>query len=141
VTGRRSDQLNYASHASSNSLPFPPMPSHSLLYHLVVDYVRSEHIDIAEGRISQTCNRTEVMQELPDFVLAFSHHFKPRMRDGSHSTSMRFQPCIDGRIAGHILQLIHNSVILFSIASSAYLFALIVLYVLAPGLKRVEFAA
>jgi ACS family hexuronate transporter-like MFS transporter len=42
--------------------------------------------------------------------------------------------------AGHILQLTHSYVILFSIASSAYLLALIVLYVLAPGLKKVEFA-
>jgi MFS transporter, ACS family, hexuronate transporter len=43
--------------------------------------------------------------------------------------------------AGHILQLTHSYVILFSIASSAYLLALIVLYVLAPGLKKAEFAA
>jgi hypothetical protein len=43
--------------------------------------------------------------------------------------------------AGHILQLTRSYMILFSIASSAYLLALIVLYVLAPGLKKVEFAA
>jgi len=43
--------------------------------------------------------------------------------------------------AGHILQLTHSYAVLFGIASSAYLFALIVLYVLAPGLKRVEFSA
>ncbi|HWY21341.1 MAG TPA: MFS transporter [Candidatus Acidoferrum sp.] len=43
--------------------------------------------------------------------------------------------------AGHILQLTHSYVILFGIASSAYLLALIVLYLLAPGLKKVEFAA
>jgi ACS family hexuronate transporter-like MFS transporter len=43
--------------------------------------------------------------------------------------------------AGHILQLTHSYAILFGIASSAYLLALIVLYVLAPGLKRVEFTA
>jgi MFS transporter, ACS family, hexuronate transporter len=43
--------------------------------------------------------------------------------------------------AGHILQLTHSYGILFSIASTAYLLALIVLYVLAPGLKKVEFAA
>jgi MFS transporter, ACS family, hexuronate transporter len=42
--------------------------------------------------------------------------------------------------AGHILQLTHSYAVLFGIASSAYLFALIVLYVLAPGLKKVEFA-
>jgi ACS family hexuronate transporter-like MFS transporter len=41
--------------------------------------------------------------------------------------------------AGHILQLTHSYVILFGIASSAYLLALIVLYMLAPGLKKVEF--
>ena len=35
-------------------------------------YMRSEYIDVAEGRISQTCNRTAVMQKLPDFVSAFS---------------------------------------------------------------------
>jgi ACS family hexuronate transporter-like MFS transporter len=41
--------------------------------------------------------------------------------------------------AGHILQLTHSYGILFGIASSAYLLALIVLYMLAPGLKKVEF--
>lgn len=43
--------------------------------------------------------------------------------------------------AGHILQLTHSYGILFGVASSAYLLALIVLYGLAPGLKKVEFAA
>jgi hypothetical protein len=61
-------------------------------------YVRSEYIDIAEGRISQTCNRTAVMQKLPDFVPAFSHHLKPLMRDGSQSTCMLFHPRINGWI-------------------------------------------
>src|SRR6201987_5217476 len=49
-------------------------------------YVRSEYIDVAEGRISQTCNRAAVMQKLPDFVPAFSHHLKPLMRDGAQFT-------------------------------------------------------
>src|ERR1700686_152680 len=62
-------------------------------------YVRSEYIDVAEGRISQTCNRTAVMQKLPDFVPTFSHHLKPLMRDGSQSTCMLFHPRIDGGIA------------------------------------------
>src|SRR6266436_2807982 len=62
-------------------------------------YVRSEYIDVAEGRISQTCNRTAVMQKLPDFIPALSHHFKPLMRDGSQSTCMLFHPRIDGGIA------------------------------------------
>src|SRR6266576_2255547 len=53
-------------------------------------YVRSEDIDVAEGRISQTGNRTAVMQELPDFVPAFSHHAKPVMRDGSQFTACSF---------------------------------------------------
>jgi hypothetical protein len=61
-------------------------------------YVRSEYIDVAEGRISQTCNRTAVMQKLPDFVPAFSHHLKPLMRDGSQFTCMLFHPRIDGGI-------------------------------------------
>src|SRR5271163_2630082 len=43
--------------------------------------------------------------------------------------------------AGHILQLTHSYGILFGIASSAYLLALIVLYGLAPGLKKARFAA
>jgi ACS family hexuronate transporter-like MFS transporter len=42
--------------------------------------------------------------------------------------------------AGHALQLTHSYVSLFAIASTAYLLALVVLYVLAPGLKKVEFA-
>src|SRR6266849_7099998 len=61
-------------------------------------YVRAEYIDVAEWRISQTCNRTAVMQKLPDFVPAFSHHFKPLTRDGSQFTCMLFHPRIDGGI-------------------------------------------
>ena len=36
-------------------------------------YVRGESIDVAEERIFQTCNRTAIMQKLPDLVPAFSH--------------------------------------------------------------------
>src|SRR5260370_41834131 len=61
-------------------------------------YVRSEYIHVAEGRISQTCKRTAVMQKLPDFVPAFSHHLKPLMRDGSQFTCMLFHPRIDGGV-------------------------------------------
>jgi hypothetical protein len=61
-------------------------------------YVQMEHIDVAEGRISQTGNRAAVMQKLPDFVPAFSHHLKPVMRDGSQFTCMLFHPSIDGGI-------------------------------------------
>ena len=43
--------------------------------------------------------------------------------------------------AGHTLQLTHSYAVLFGIASSAYLLALLVMYLLAPGLKKVEFAA
>jgi len=43
--------------------------------------------------------------------------------------------------AGHILQLTHSYAVLFGIASSAYLLALMLMYLLAPGLKKVEFAA
>src|SRR3979411_2202070 len=60
--------------------------------------VRGEYIDIAEGRISQTCNRTAVMQKLPYLVPALSHHLKPLMRDGSQFTCMLFHPRIDGGI-------------------------------------------
>ena len=60
--------------------------------------VRGEYIDIAEGRISQTCNRTAVMQKLPDFVPALSHYLKPPMRDGSQFIGMLFHPHIDGWI-------------------------------------------
>src|SRR4029077_783656 len=61
-------------------------------------YVPSENIDVAEGRISQTCHRTAVMQKFPDFVPAFSHHLKPLMRDGSQFTCMLFHPRINGGI-------------------------------------------
>src|SRR6202165_124143 len=61
-------------------------------------YVRMEYIDVAEGRISQRCNRTAVVQKLPDFVPAFSHHLKPLKRDGSQFTCMLFHPRIDGGI-------------------------------------------
>src|SRR5580693_3342146 len=46
-------------------------------------YVLGEHIDVAEGRVSQTCDRTAVMQELTNFVPAFSHYPKPLVLDGS----------------------------------------------------------
>src|SRR6202047_4625696 len=61
-------------------------------------YVRMEYIDVAEGHISQTCNRAAVMQKLPDFVPAFSHHLKPLMRDGSQFTCVFLHPRIDGGI-------------------------------------------
>jgi hypothetical protein len=62
-------------------------------------YVRGEYIDVAEGRISQTCNRTAVMQEFPNFVPAFSHYLEPVMREGSQFTCMFLHPPIDGGIA------------------------------------------
>lgn len=43
--------------------------------------------------------------------------------------------------AGHILQLTHSYASLFTIAASAYLLALCILVLLAPGLKKVEFLA
>jgi alpha-galactosidase len=61
-------------------------------------YVRSEYIHVAEGRISQTCHRTAIMQKFPDFVPAFSNHLKPLMRDGTQFTRMLFHPRIDGGI-------------------------------------------
>jgi ACS family hexuronate transporter-like MFS transporter len=42
--------------------------------------------------------------------------------------------------AGHVLELTHSYAVLFGVASSAYLLALLVLYLFAPGLKRVDFA-
>src|SRR5260221_4105358 len=61
-------------------------------------YVRSEYIDVAERRITQTGNRTAVMHKLPDFVPAFSHHFKPLAGDGSQFTITLIHPGIDGGI-------------------------------------------
>jgi ACS family hexuronate transporter-like MFS transporter len=43
--------------------------------------------------------------------------------------------------AGHILQLTHSYASLFGVAASAYLLAWVILCVVAPGLKKVEFAA
>jgi len=43
--------------------------------------------------------------------------------------------------AGHILQLTHSYASLFGIAASAYLLALVILCLLAPGLQKVEFGA
>jgi ACS family hexuronate transporter-like MFS transporter len=43
--------------------------------------------------------------------------------------------------AGHILQLTHSYASLFGIAASAYLLALIILCLLAPGLRKVELTA
>jgi len=41
--------------------------------------------------------------------------------------------------AGHILQITHSYAILFAISSSAYLAALLLMWLLAPGLKRAVF--
>jgi hypothetical protein len=38
------------------------------------------------------------MQNLPNFVSAFSHHLKPLLRDCAQFTSMLFDPAFDGRI-------------------------------------------
>jgi hypothetical protein len=38
------------------------------------------------------------MQELPDFVPAFSHHIKPLVRDDSQFATMLLHPRIDGWI-------------------------------------------
>src|SRR5260370_9156305 len=61
-------------------------------------YMRSEYIDVAEGRISQTGNRAAVMQKLPDFVPAFLNQLKPLMCDGSQFTGVLFHPRIDGGV-------------------------------------------
>jgi hypothetical protein len=60
--------------------------------------VRSEYINVAEGRISQTCNRTPVMQKFPYFVSTFPHHLKPPMRDDFPFTCLCRHPRIDGWI-------------------------------------------
>ena len=44
-------------------------------------------------------------------------------------------------VAGHVLQITHSYTILFIISSSAYLLALLWMWLLAPGLKRVALAA
>src|SRR5262249_8612715 len=61
-------------------------------------YVRREYIDVTEGRIPQTCNRTAIMQKLPDFVPALSHDLEPLKRNGAQFTLMLLHPCIDGGI-------------------------------------------
>ena len=43
--------------------------------------------------------------------------------------------------AGYILQMTHSYASLFAIAASAYLLALVIIVLLAPGLKKVEIAA
>src|SRR4051794_5520157 len=61
-------------------------------------YVRGEYVHVAEGRIAQTRNWMAIMQKLPDFVPALSHHLKPPMRNGSQFTGMLFDPRVDGGI-------------------------------------------
>ena len=60
--------------------------------------VRSEYIDIAERRVSQTGNRTSVVQKFPDFVPAPSHDFKPLARDGAQVAGALFHPRVDSGI-------------------------------------------
>src|ERR1700679_318802 len=61
--------------------------------------MRSEHIDVAEGRISQTGHRAAVMQKLADFVPAFSHRLEPELCDGSQFAGMLFHPRSDGGVS------------------------------------------
>src|SRR5689334_3202307 len=61
-------------------------------------YVRREYIDVAEGRISQTCNRTAVVENLSDFIAASSHHLEPLMRDRPQFPCMLIHPSIYGGI-------------------------------------------
>jgi hypothetical protein len=61
-------------------------------------YVRMEDIDVAEGRISQTCNRAAVMHSSRTSSPHFSHHAKPLVRDGPQFTCVLFHPRIDGGI-------------------------------------------
>ena len=61
--------------------------------------VRSEYINVTEGRISQTGNRTAIMQKFPDFIAAFSHRLKPLMCDGPQFACMFFHPRVNGGIA------------------------------------------
>ena len=64
-------------------------------------YVRGEHIHVAEGCVSQTRNRTAVMQKLPDFVPAISHHLKPSTRNRSQLTGMLSHPRFNRGIPLH----------------------------------------
>src|ERR1051326_9080562 len=64
-------------------------------------YVRSEYIDIAEWRVAQACNRTTIMEDLADFVPAFSHYLEPLMGDRSQFAGMLFHPRINGGIPFH----------------------------------------
>src|ERR1700722_19104886 len=61
-------------------------------------HVRGEYVYVAERDVPQTRCRKAVMQNLPHFVSALSHHLKPAMRDGSQFTRMLFHPGIDGGI-------------------------------------------
>src|SRR5579885_274462 len=76
--------------------------------------VRSEYIDVAERRISQTCNRTAVVQKLPDSVPALSHYLKPLMRDGSQFTCMLFHPRLDAGSRSRAPLNRSNSVLIFA---------------------------
>ncbi len=45
------------------------------------------------------------------------------------------------KFAGHVLQLTHSYSILFIFAASVYLISLLIIVLLAPGLKKVELTA
>jgi hypothetical protein len=58
--------------------------------------VRSEDIDVAKGRISETGNRTTVVHELADLVAAIAQRLKPVTRDRSQVACAFVQPPVDG---------------------------------------------
>ncbi len=60
--------------------------------------VRSEDIDVAKGRISETGNRTTVVHELADLVAAIAQRLKPVTRDRSQGACAFVQPPVDGRV-------------------------------------------
>jgi hypothetical protein len=58
-------------------------------------HMRSKHIYIPKGRISEARNRAAIMQHLSHFVAAPSHDFKPLSRNSTQLSFMLFYPSIN----------------------------------------------
>jgi hypothetical protein len=60
--------------------------------------VRSEYVDVAEGRVTDTDSGVPIVQELGDVLPAVAHHRKPLARDGAKRWLARIKPPVDLRL-------------------------------------------
>jgi ACS family hexuronate transporter-like MFS transporter len=106
----------------------------------LVNYLHSEWIAIALLSLAAAAH-----QGWSANLYTTSSDMFPRSAVGSVNGIGGMAGAVGGALlmnyAGYIVQLTHSYASLFAIAASAYLLAFFIMVLLAPGLKKVEFAA